>query len=133
MKQTGTESGRSFRCAVLCGVLSLFVDFILIPQAFTLPPLLGLPDPIWMTLMILIPVLLAVYLLERKNHVPSGFVWLGLPVQYLLLIVFAEPISKIGSYDSWTYLWDAAVWPLGATAAQFAALVVLRFRRTKSR
>ena len=133
MKQTRTESGRSFWSAVLCGVLSLFADFILIPTVFRIPPMLGLPDPIWMSLMILIPVILALYLLERKTHVPPGYVWFGLPAQYLILIVFAAPISRIFSSDSWTYLWDAAVWPLGVTAAQFAVLIALRFRRTKSR
>ena len=133
MKQTSTESGRSFWSAVLCGVLSLFADFILIPTVFRIPPMLGLPDPVWMSLMILIPVILALYLLERKTHVPPGYVWFGLPAQYLILIVFAEPISRIFSSDSWTYLWDAAVWPLGVTAAQFAVLIALRFRRTKSR
>ncbi|MBQ8801992.1 MAG: hypothetical protein IJZ52_06885 [Clostridium sp.] len=133
MKQTSTESGHSFWSAVLCGALSLFADFILIPTVFRIPPMLGLPDPIWMSLMILIPVILALYLLERKTHVPPGYVWFGLPAQYLILIVFAEPISRIFSSDSWTYLWDAAVWPLGVTAAQFAVLIALRFRRTKSR
>lgn len=133
MKQTSTESSRSFWSAVLCGVLSLFADFILIPTVFRIPPMLGLPDPVWMSLMILIPVILALYLLERKTHVPPGYVWFGLPAQYLILIVFAEPISRIFSSDSWTYLWDAAVWPLGVTAAQFAVLIALRFRRTKSR
>ena len=133
MKQTSTESGHSFWSAVLCGVLSLFADFILIPTVFRIPPMLGLPDPIWMSLMILIPVILALYLLERKTHVPPGYVWFGLPAQYLILIVFAAPISRIFSSDSWTYLWDAAVWPLGVTVAQFAVLIALRFRRTKSR
>lgn len=138
MKQTSTESGRSFWSAVLCGVLSLFADFILIPTVFRIPPMLGLPDPVWMSLMILIPVILALYLLERKTHVPPGYVWFGLPAQYLILIVFAEPISKIrgiglSGIRAMEYLWEAAVWPLGVTAAQFAVLIALRFRRTKSR
>ena len=133
MKQTNTESGRSFWSAVLCGVLSLFADFILIPTVFRIPPMLGLPDPIWMSLMFLIPAILALYLLEQKTHVPPGYVWFGLPAQYLILIVFSQPISRIFGSDSWTYLWDAAVWPLGVTAAQFAVLIALRFRRTKSR
>ena len=138
MKQTNTESGRSFWSAVLCGVLSLFADFILIPTVFRIPPMLGLPDPVWMSLMILIPVILALYLLERKTHVPPGYVWFGLPAQYLILIVFAEPISKsrgigLSGIRVMEYLWEAAVWPLGVTAAQFAVLIALRFRRTKSR
>jgi len=135
MKQTATDSsGRKFRSALLCGVVSLVLDFIVLPQAFTLSTRLGfsVPDPLWISLMIVIPVIPALYLLERKNSVPPKYVWLGLPAQYLLLIVFAGPLSKSFSSDSWTYLWDAAVWPLGVTAAQFAVLT-LRFRLKKSR
>ena len=138
MKQTSTESSRSFWSAVLCGVLSLFADFILIPTVFRIPPMLGLPDPIWMSLMILIPVILAPYLLERKTHVPPGYVWFGLPAQYLILIVFAEPISKIrgiglSGIRVMEYLWEAAVWPLGVTAAQFMALIVLRIWKVRAK
>ena len=134
MKQTNKKIGRGFWLAVLCGVVSLILNFIVLPQAFTLSTKLGfpVPDPLWISLMIVTPVILALYLLERKTPVPPKYVWLGLPAQYLLLTIFAGPLSKSFSSDSWTYLWDAAVWPLGVTAAQFAVLT-LRFRRRKSR
>ena len=122
-------------CSVaLCAVLSLLTEFILIPQVLPrLPRILRmilLPDPVWMALMILLPVLIAIRFLERKAHVPARFVWLGLPIQYLLLIVFAEPISRIGGWGDWTYIWDAFIWPLCATTAQFVALIALRKRKT---
>jgi hypothetical protein len=134
MKQTTSNSGRKFWSSMLCGVLSLVLNFIVLPQVFTLSTRLGfpVPDPLWISLMIVIPVIPALCLLERKNSAPPKYVWLGLPAQYLLLIVFAAPLSKSFGSDSWTYLWDAAVWPLGVTAAQFAVLT-LRFRRRKSR
>ena len=83
--------------------------------------------------MILVPIVMAIYLLEQKAHIPARYVWVGLPVQYLILIVFAEPmykISPLGS-DSWTYIWEAFVWPLSATAAQFVSLIALRTWKAK--
>ena len=119
-----------FRSVALCAVLSLLTDFIFIPQVLPRLPeglrMLLLPDPVWMALMILLPVLVALWLLEVKARVPAKYVWLGLPIQYLLLIVFAEPISKIGGWGGWTYIWDAFIWPLCGTAAQFVALIALR-------
>lgn len=120
----------NLRAAALCAILSVLTDFILIPQVLPrLPQILRmilLPDPIWMALMILFPVGIAIWLLEQRVRVPARYVWLGLPVQYLILIVFAEPISCIGGWGDWTYIWDAFIWPICVVAAQFAALVFLR-------
>lgn len=131
MKLSNNETVSKLWPTVLCGGLSVLVDFILIPQVFSFPPMLGLPDPIWMSLMILIPVIIAIRMLEKKVHIPTGYVWVGLPVQYLLLIVFAEPISRIGSWGDWTYIWDAMIWPLSVTAAQFVSLLALRAWKVK--
>lgn len=137
MKLTNDGTGSKLWSAVLCGVLSVLIDFILIPQMLLNLPrflrLLLLPDPIWMSLMILIPVLVAIHMLEKKAHVPARYVWAGLPVQYLILIVFAEPISRIGHWGDWTYIWDAMIWPLSVTAAQFVSLIVLRTWKAKRR
>ena len=77
--------------------------------------------------------LVAIYLLEQKAHIPARYVWVGLPVQYLILIIFAAPIYKITplASDEWTYIGAVMIWPLGVTAAQFASLAALRFRNTK--
>ena len=118
------------RPVALCAVLSLLTDFILLPQVLPRLPrvlrMIFLPDPVWMSLMILLPVLFAVCMLEKKVHVPARYVWIGLPVQYLILIVFSDPISRIGGWGGWTYLWDAFIWPLCVTAAQFVSLIALR-------
>ena len=135
MKQTTNETAGKFRPIVLCGVLSVLIDFILIPQILLRLPrflrFLLLPDPIWMSLMILIPVLVAIYMLEQKAHIPARYVWVGLPVQYLILIVFAEPISRIGHWGDWSYIGDAIIWPLTVTAAQFVSLLALRTWKAK--
>ena len=135
MKQTTNETAGKFSPIVLCGVLSVLIDFILIPQILLRLPrflrFLLLPDPIWMSLMILIPVLVAIYMLEQKAHIPARYVWVGLPVQYLILIVFAEPISRIGHWGDWSYIGDAIIWPLTVTAAQFVLLLALRTWKAK--
>ena len=83
--------------------------------------------------MIVVPVVIAIYLLEQKAHLPARYVWLGLPAQLLLLVVFAGPISKISplSSDDWTYIWAVMVWPLSVTAAQFISLIVFRTLKGK--
>ena len=83
--------------------------------------------------MIVIPVVIAIYLLEQKAHIPARYVWLGIPVQFLILIVFAGPISKISplASDDWTYIGAVMVWPLSVTAAQFVSLIGLRAWKAK--
>ena len=135
MKQTTNETAGKFRPIVLCGVLSVLIDFILIPQILLRLPrflrFLLLPDPIWMSLMILIPILVAIHMLEQKVHIPVRYVWVGLPVQYLILIIFAQPISRIGHWGDWSYIGDAIIWPLCVTAAQVVSLLALRTRKAK--
>ena len=74
MKSTNNGTGIKLWAAALCGVLSVLIDFILIPQIFSLPPMLGLPDPIWMSMMILLPVLIAIHMLGQKAHLPAEYV-----------------------------------------------------------
>lgn len=135
MKQTTNETAGKFSPIMLCGVLSVLIDFIVIPQMLLRLPrflrFLLLPDPIWISLMILIPALVAIHILEQKAHIPARYVWVGLPVQYLILIIFAEPISRIGHWGDWSYIGDAIIWPLAVTAAQFVSLIALRTWKAK--
>ena len=130
MKQMKHGISGKIEPVVLFGGLSVLVDFVLIPQILSRLPgflrLILLPDPIWISLMILIPVLVGMYMLEKKSRIPAGYVWIGLPVQYLILIVFAEPISRIGGWGDWSYIGDAIIWPLCVTAAQFISLIAFR-------
>ena len=124
------RTGSKLWSAVFCGGLSLIVDFVLLPHMFTLITVLGwpIPDPIWGSVMILVPVIIAIHVLERNAHIPARYVLVGLPVQYLILIVFAGPMRRISpiASDSWTYIWEAFIWPLSATIAQFISLIALR-------
>lgn len=135
MKETTKRANSKFRPVALCAAVSVLIDFILIPRILPRLPrflrLLLLPDPVWMSLMILIPVLVAIHMLERKARILARYVWVGLPVQYLILIVFAEPISRIGGWGDWTYIWNAFIWPLSVTVAQFISLIALRAWKAK--
>jgi len=134
MKQTNSGEKSKLWPAGLCGVLSVFCVFILIPRMRS-PRVIGfsVPDPIWISLMIVTPVAIAIYLLEQKAHIPARYVWLGTLVQFLILIVFAGPISKLSplASDEWTYIGAVLVWPLGVTAAQFVSLIALRAWKAK--
>lgn len=116
--------------SAICGLFSCLIEFVAIPLVFSTSPLLGAPDFIWMALRILLPVAAAVLLLRRIWHIPSGFVWAGLPVQYLLLFFWAKQISGIigitlDGLGGFEYLFEAAVWPFAVTLLQFSVLFCL--------
>ena len=137
MNQTNKGNGSKLRLAVLCGMISLGIVFVLLPHVFTLITrfVFPIPDLVWMSIMILTPVAIAIDMLGRKAHIPAKYVWVGLPTQYLILIVFSSVMRKISplASDSWTYIWEAAVWPLSVTTAQFVSLVIWRRWKVKRR
>lgn len=113
--------------SIICGLLSFCMEFVVIPLAFSLPPLLGLPDFVWIALRILLPTLVVVLLLRWLRPIPPVFIWAGLPVQYLVLFLFAQGVSGIlgislGGLGGFAYLFQTAVWPLVVTALQFLLL-----------
>lgn len=109
---------------LICGLLSAAVDFCLIPTFVR-----GVPDFIWVTLMLLLPAIPAVVLL--KQFKPSSVFWCAL-VQCLTVIVLAQPLgSMIGyhlgdiAHDLFDYIgfWLFAFGIIGgATLVQFLAL-----------
>ena len=113
--------------AFLCGILCAAVDFWLIPSYFAR----GVPDYIWMTLMVVLPVLPAVLLLRK--YPPKTVLWSAL-TQILLVMVFANPIGRILGYqlgdiandlfDYIGYLLFCLGWIAAATAGQFVALLI---------
>lgn len=115
--------------SALCGVLSFFVDFVLIPQT------VALPDIVWIILMFVLPILIAVCLLGRDREIHPAYIWVGLLVQYMLLCIFSKGISQnlgislsAGLYGL-SYVYEAAIWPLSVTIAQFLVLSVLHWKR----
>lgn len=129
MAQTPKNKTIKILISAICGVLSFFVDFVIIPQT------VALPDPIWVALMLLLPMFIAICLMGRNMEIHPMYVLGGLPVQYLFLFIFAEQISKnfginlSKGLSGLEYAYTAVVWPFGITLTQFLTLVVLRWKR----
>ena len=107
--------------AVNCGLFSLLIAFVAVPM---LP---ACPDPVWMALRVLGPVTLAPALLGWEGRRAARLVWLGLPVQYLVLFLGRAPIARhlgisLAGLGGLTYFGEAALWPLIITAAQSLTL-----------
>lgn len=133
MKMNGKSIFPKLVIAAGCGVLSLLIDFLMIPTVCAG----GVPDPIWMILMIVLPVVAVMLLLKWIRGVFPAYIWVGLPVQYLLLGLFAGPISKImglplhGPFGGLEYAFAVAVWPLAVTFVQFCMMLWMDRRKKK--
>ena len=114
-----------------CGVLSFMIEFLII----SIPA--ALPDLLWMTLMVLMPTLVAIYLFKRNTVIHPGYIWVGLPVQYLLFFIFSKKIAaelgiSLAGAGGFEYIFFAAVWPFAVTLIQLLSLVVM-FRKNKNK
>ncbi len=124
MKSKQQQLVPSLLLSALCGLISFFIEFFAVPQ-FT-----ALPDPIWIAMTILLPVVAGAVLLR---NISPAYVWVGLPVQYLLLYFLSKPVSEMlgvspeGLID-FNFLFQAVVWPLAATLAQFLTMFCSRLR-----
>ena len=112
---------RGFLVAAVCGLISLLVVFVVVPW---LP---SMPDPAWIAVDLLAPAALALLLGGFLCPTSALYLWLGLPIQYLLLFLFRGPLAgnlgiSLRSLGSFEYFFAAAIWPLGTTLVQFLAL-----------
>lgn len=108
--------------ALLCGALTLIIDFIAIPKLCV-----GVPDPIWIALMFLLPALLAAVLLRGA----PAWAFAGLLVQYPLLWLGADFFAgllgqSLSGLGGLAYIFQSVTWPLAVTLVQFALLLGLR-------
>lgn len=113
---------------LICGLLSAAVDFGLIPTFVR-----GVPDFIWIALMLLLPAVIAVAAL--KQFKPSSVFWCAL-VQCLIVIVLANPLGRLMGYqlgDIANDLFDYLGYLLfafgiigGTTLVQFLALQLVK-------
>lgn len=116
-----------FMLSVICALVSFALDFIIIPELCS-----GWADFIWMTLMIVLPGLVAILLFRNRNHGTPGYIFIGLPVQYVLLIVFAGPISSMWGASiehtlGWfSYIGSVFPWPFVVTLVQYFAVLLIR-------
>ena len=117
--------------STVCGVFSFVANFVVISQTA------ALPDPLWMALMLLIPILIAVCLIKWSAEVHPRYIWAGLPAQYLLFFIFSKQVSAELGIDlvkgtgGFEYVFFAAIWPLVVTFAQFLSLILLCWNRKR--
>ena len=112
--------------AIICGLLSFIIDTFLIPKS-------GIPDLIWITACIVLPCVVAIILFEIKNQIAPVYLFVGLIGQYIMLTVFADTVSKLwgiqihgGGFGDLQYIYEAIIWPLGITLAQFISIICFR-------
>ena len=121
MKQFENRSLTAALRAVVCGAAAALAAFVLVALVCRG----GVPDFLWIGLRILLPTGLAVWLLRG---VRPAWVWLGLPVQLVLLAEFAEPVARWNGYPltgflgALPYAVNMGLWALGLTAAQYILL-----------
>ena len=107
--------------AAACGAATMTAAFVLVPLVCRG----GVPDVIWIGLRVLLAVGFAVWHLSGER---PAWVWLGVPVQGVLLAVFFAPVARLNGYalTSFTgalpYTWDMTLWVVGLTAAQYLLL-----------
>lgn len=117
--------------SVICALITFALDFLLIPNICR-----GWIDFVWMGLMVVLPVVIAVLLFRTVDYRKSGYVFVGLLIQYAVLITFAGPISKLwGSSIEHTLGWFSYIgsvfpWPFIITLIQY--LVLLGFKKSKN-
>lgn len=120
-----------FIVAVVCALISSVIDFIIIPKFCR-----GWIDILWMTLMLVLPVVIAVLLFRMIDYRKPGCIFIGLLIQYAILIAFAGPISELwGSSIEHTLGWFSYIgsvfpWPFVITLTQY--LVILGFKKSRN-
>ena len=121
--------------AMICGVVSALLDFVLVPLTCG-----GLPDIVFIILMILFPTAAALLLYCTKAHYShsAGYVLFGVLVQYIFLILAARLISPLLGIDLdtslglFTYIGAAFPWPVLIGFIQFSAVIIFRkVKKTK--
>lgn len=116
-----------FILAVICSLISFAISFVLIPRIC-----IGWIDFLWMVLMVVLPVIAAVVLFGMIDYGKPGYIFVGLLIQYALLIAFAAPISDIwGSSIEHTLGWLSYIgsvfpWPFVITLIQYLTVVVVK-------
>ena len=121
--------------AVFCGIITVLLDFVLVPLTCG-----GMPDIVFIILMILLPTVASVLLYCTKAHRShsAGYFLFGILVQYIFLILAARLISPLLGIDLdtslglFTYIGAAFPWPVLIGFIQFLSVVILRkVKKTK--
>ena len=123
------------------GLLSFAVSFVFV-QTFFVPTDQIVTEFIYFTLRVILPVVVVVSILEVFSGLTFVFVWLGAAVQYILLIVYAEPLYSylyngadlnngfLG--DNWLpYIGKNFLIPVAVTVLQFSVLLIIKLIRSR--
>ena len=118
-----------FTLSVICSLISFAISFVLIPCIC-----IGWIDILWMALMVILPIVIAVMLFRMIDYRKPGCIFIGVLIQYFILIAFAGPVSKLwGSSIEHTLGWFSYIgsvfpWPFVITLIQY--LVLLGFKKS---
>ena len=118
---------KAFLKAAGCSLISFALAFYIIPVYFAR----GTENVLWMSLMAVLPALLAVVMLEGLRPL---WVFLNFPIHYGLLAALAAPLSRVWGVDlsgalGWpSYVGTVFTWPLVVTTVQF---LILRFQKKR--
>ena len=121
-----SKASKNLIITVICALLTFVIDFFFVPKVMR-----GIPDFIWMGMMVLLPTLLAILLFVRDKEYKQWNLFVGMVIQYVLLIAFASPISQtfgssIEHALGWFgYIGAAFPWPLVVTIIQFVVLKII--------
>lgn len=115
----------------LNGLLSAALMDLVIPLLFVR----AVPDFIWISLTLLLPLIPAVWLLFFADRQPPKAVWKGFLVEVIIALVFCGPLGSMWSYwrgfsgidlfDFIAYCIHFIGFALGATVIQFVILWLL--------
>lgn len=99
--------------AMMCGVLSFAIEFALLPACSSF-----IPSDLFTELQVFLPTILGAALLWAVGHCQPVFAFAGAPIQYCLLILFAEELGII--IEGWN-----AILPLLVSLVQFCTVFCL--------
>lgn len=118
--------------SLACGVITAGLQFFLVPLCF----MKGVPDGVWVSLMLLLPILPAVLLLYFVHRCTPKSVFWGLLAECVIALVFHRVIGGFLGYRLLSLAWDlfdfiayfifTFGWAVGAALLQFAVLWLIR-------
>lgn len=123
--------------AISSGVITSALIYYIIPRFF----MRGIPDVIWVILMLLLPTLIAAVLYQTAKLPPRSVLWSFL-TEAVIAVVLHKPIGAFLGYRLESLSWDLfefiayLMFTLGfavlASLAQFSVLYLLRKRKNNS-
>lgn len=112
---------------VLVGICVFALHFVMIPLVCR-----GWPDFLWIGLMIVIPFVVTWIFYRKSTGLSAAAVFPALFIQYLLLILLAEPVSELWGCSvsrvlGWPeYIGCTFAWPIATAVIQAVTIFEIR-------